>query len=163
MENYIVINGKKTELTDEQLRQLGITPTLPMKNPFERSKHYYITKGSCVSGPFTDRAGETEKDLYDACNYFNDFDFTKQVYLTQLLYRRLLKFTYENNCVDTEPYGYDKYHCFIALDESGEPVVWSTHTIKPSPFPTFSTEEMAQKAIDEVVKPFMEQYYDWKF
>lgn len=25
-ENYLCINGKKTELTDEQMRQLGITP-----------------------------------------------------------------------------------------------------------------------------------------
>ena len=25
-ENYLCINGKKTKLTDEQMRQLGITP-----------------------------------------------------------------------------------------------------------------------------------------
>ena len=25
-ENYLCINGKKTELTDDQMRQLGITP-----------------------------------------------------------------------------------------------------------------------------------------
>ena len=31
-ENYICINGKKTELTDEQMRQLGITPIEPVES-----------------------------------------------------------------------------------------------------------------------------------
>ena len=35
-ENYIVINGKKTELTEEQLKQLGIEPEKKRKNPFDR-------------------------------------------------------------------------------------------------------------------------------
>lgn len=34
-ENYIVINGKKMDLTDEQLKQLGIEVR---KSPFERVK-----------------------------------------------------------------------------------------------------------------------------
>lgn len=44
-ENYIVINGKKAELTEEQLKQLGIEPEKKRKNPFERvtgEKYYYI-------------------------------------------------------------------------------------------------------------------------
>lgn len=35
MENYICINGKKTELTDEQLKQLGI----------ETKKNFWIKDG----------------------------------------------------------------------------------------------------------------------
>lgn len=31
-ENYLCINGKKTELTDEQMRQLGITPVEPVES-----------------------------------------------------------------------------------------------------------------------------------
>lgn len=34
--NYLVINGKRTELTAEQLRQLGIEPEKKRKNPFDR-------------------------------------------------------------------------------------------------------------------------------
>lgn len=30
-ENYLCINGKKTELIDEQMRQLGIAPILCIK------------------------------------------------------------------------------------------------------------------------------------
>ena len=31
-ENYLCINGKKTELTNEQMRQLGITPIEPIES-----------------------------------------------------------------------------------------------------------------------------------
>ena len=39
-ENYIVINGKKAELTNEQLKMLGIEVR---KNPFDRAtgEEYY--------------------------------------------------------------------------------------------------------------------------
>lgn len=49
-ENYLCINGKKTELTDEQMRQLGITPIELVENE--------IAKMSRIS-----KAGEA-KDYY---------------------------------------------------------------------------------------------------
>ena len=50
-ENYLCINGKKTELTDEQMRQLGITPVEPVESD--------IAKMSRIS-----KAGEA-KDHYN--------------------------------------------------------------------------------------------------
>ena len=35
-ENYLCINGKKTELTDDQMRQLGITPVEPVESEIAR-------------------------------------------------------------------------------------------------------------------------------
>lgn len=35
-ENYLYINGKKTELTDDQMRQLGITPVEPVESGIAR-------------------------------------------------------------------------------------------------------------------------------
>ena len=49
-ENYLCINGKKTELTNEQMRQLGITPVEPIESE--------IAKMSRIS-----KAGEA-KDHY---------------------------------------------------------------------------------------------------
>ena len=49
-ENYLCINGKKTKLTDEQMRQLGITPVEPIESE--------IAKMSRIS-----KAGEA-KDHY---------------------------------------------------------------------------------------------------
>ena len=53
-ENYLCINGKKTELTDEQMRQLGITPVEPVESE--------IAKMSRIS-----KAGE-------AADYYNVHD-----------------------------------------------------------------------------------------
>ena len=48
-ENYAVINGKRVELTDEQLKALGIE----RKNPFERvnynEAYYFVKKDGSVS------------------------------------------------------------------------------------------------------------------
>lgn len=48
-ENYLCINGKKTELTDEQMRQLGIAPIEPVEGEIANE----IAKMSCIS-----KAGE---------------------------------------------------------------------------------------------------------
>ena len=53
-ENYLCINGKKTELTNEQMRQLGITPVEPVESE--------IAKMSRIS-----KAG-------DAADYYNVHD-----------------------------------------------------------------------------------------
>ena len=53
-ENYLCINGKKVELTDEQMRQLGITPVEPVESE--------IAKMSRIS-----KAGE-------AADYYNGHD-----------------------------------------------------------------------------------------
>lgn len=42
-ENYIVINGKKAELTEEQLKALGIEPEKKRKNPFAKSENIGFT------------------------------------------------------------------------------------------------------------------------
>lgn len=104
-ENYIVINGKRAELTEEQIKALGIETEKKRKNPFERvgsnNKYYYTV----VSGDVLRRVDindRTDRRLYNAINYFNDEQFANQVALHQLLYCKLLKFAYENKCEDVE-------------------------------------------------------------
>lgn len=44
MDNYIVVNGKKAELTDEQLKALGIEVKKKRNNPFgeiENNTYYF--------------------------------------------------------------------------------------------------------------------------
>lgn len=40
-----------------------------------------------------------DEDMYNNTNYFNDEDFTNQVMLHQKLYRKLLKYAYDNDTV----------------------------------------------------------------
>lgn len=104
-ENYIVINGKKIELTEEQLKQLGIEPEKKRKNPFERvekdDKYSYIHVNGDVLNHI-EVHDNADRELYNVINYFNDEQFAKQVSLHQLLYRKLLKFAWDNEAKDIE-------------------------------------------------------------
>ena len=96
MENYIVINGKKVEVSKEQLETLGIwAERIESKrnNPFDRVKFgekYFVVTGYGTED-FKDVKDGMDNRYYRNCGYFNDKDFAIQVYLHELLNRKLLK------------------------------------------------------------------------
>ena len=158
-DNYAVINGKRIKLTDEQVKTLGIE----RKNPFDRvcgdDRHYYAIVGCDVLR----RADITDRGLYNAINYFNDKTFAEQVALHQLLYRKLLKFAYDNECEDTAEWNGYSYHFYIryeyndGVDESALAVA-ATVMNKSANEVYFSSNDAAFRAIHEVIKPFMEEH-----
>lgn len=160
-ESYIVINGKKIELTDEQLKTLGIEPENKRKNPFERveegDKYYYIQ----VNGEVfchSDARDNVDGKLYSAINYFNDAAFAKQVTLHQLLYRKLLKFAYDTEFEDTSERDGENTHWTIRYDDNHNKFfVYSQEHYKARDV-YFSSEYAASRAIKEVVEPFMKEY-----
>lgn len=162
-ENYIAINGKKIELTEEQLKQLGIEPEKKRKNPFERvpEGEVYFLAGYDK----TDRSREAnewiDEDLFAAANYFNDEAFAKQVALHQLLYRKLLKFAYDNECEDTAEWNEFNPHWTIRY--SGNRYGFSSYSqarYKARDI-YFSSEKGAERAIHEIVVPFMKEHPDF--
>ena len=111
-DNYAVINGKRVKLTDEQVKALGIK----RKNPFERvakDDAYYTVLSSGSVGRMEDYLDCQDDSQYDAANYFNDEAFANQVALHQLLYRKLLKFAYDNDCEDNQAWNKTNYHYYI--------------------------------------------------
>ena len=156
-ENYIVINGKKMDLTEEQLKQLGIEVR---KNPFERvvkgGRYFYINVHGAVHQHYDVKYPYEEK-LYDVSNYFIDEAFANQVALHQLLYRKLLKFAYDNECEDREWDGrFDHWHIYYNTTED-KFCVEPNATFKHQEV-YFSTRKGAEHAIEEVIKPFMKEY-----
>lgn len=155
-ESYIVINGKKMDLTDEQLKQLGIEVR---KNPFERvecKKYFTILSNNFVQN-YVDDNDMTDRDVYNAANYFNDEDFAKQVALHQLLYRKLLKFAYDNECEDRE-WGTKYEHCRIYYDTDSDKFDIDVNDAFKYQGVYFSTRRGAERAIEEVIKPFMKEH-----
>lgn len=160
MNNYAVINGKRVELTDEQVKTLGVETR---KNPFERvakGDAYYKITGYGEIDDFTEDGDSTDQRLYDVANYFNDEQFAQQVALHQLLYRKLLKFAYDNGCEDTvwndRNYHWHIYYnhiddCFDVQGNSGFKFQ-SVH---------FKSQVCAERAIHEVVEPFVKEHPDF--
>ena len=157
-DNYIVINGKRVELTDEQVKALGIETR---KNPFERveqfSKYYRIADFSAVDD-YVENNDSTDQHLYASINYFNDKEFAQQVALHQLLYRKLLKFAYDNECEDTAEWNGTNKHWFIRWScDTGNFIIFNEYCYKGQEV-YFSSDEAAKRAGREVVEPFMKEH-----
>lgn len=194
MKNYIIINGKKEELTEEQLNywcmfnrftqmakeQFGLTITLKetagetfktlfgvdfsdcseRKNPFnselkEGDIYFIIDEG--VKTSFYDSI--TEKHRLNNVNSFNDKDFANQVYLHELLNRKLLKYAYDH---EAEDYEWDKAgvnpHYFIYFDSTREHFIIGDNHYCHSQNIYFSVEKVAEQAIQDVIEPFMKEH-----
>lgn len=157
-ENYIVINGKRAELTEEQMKMLGIEVR---KNPFDRTnnpcgEYFYIDafRVCVVSEEYSDEW----KWFFEVANYFNDEQFANQVALHQLLYRKLLKFSYDNGFEDVEEWNGENGHWAIRYNSYRNEFCsyyqdgYKAHDVY------FSSEEGANRAIKEVVEPFMKEH-----
>jgi hypothetical protein len=157
-DNYIVINGKRTELTDEQLKALGIEVR---KNPFERVEpgddYYYVSSNNDV-GAYTDSSDGMDNRLYAVSNYFNDKDFAKQVALHQLLYRKLLKFAYDNNCEDDQPWDCGNRHYHVYYSHAYKIFTTELNYEGKHPGVYFPSPEAAKRAIKEVIEPFVKKH-----
>ena len=158
-EAYLVVNGIKMSLTEEQKKHLGLTLENPFAEPVMRENYYYITSEGNV-----DTSINTWDDLdnrrLDEANCFKCWAFAKFVAKTQLLYRLLLKFAYVNDAVD-KPWNGCNHHFYIRykydgdkVDESACDVVCSV-TDKSVNEIYFSKKSVAEEALETVVKPFL--------
>lgn len=161
MDNYAVINGKLVELTDEQVKALGVETR---NNPFDR-----VAKGETYSfvGSYgyavscNDDRLPCDNNSFACHNYFNDKDFANQVALHQLLYRKLLKFAYDNGCEDTAEWDGETEHWCIYYGCRSEQFNTTSHTCANHFAVYFSSDEAAEQAIKEVVEPFMKEHPDF--
>lgn len=157
-ENYLVLNGKRVDLTEEQLKALGI---VTKKNPFERvttktEPYYYIDALDCIQ-TVVDNKGEDDNTSFEIGNYFNDEAMAQQVRLHQLLYRKLLKFSYDNGFEDIEWNNLND-HWYIFYNYAGCCFDCRRNDGCKSQNVYFSSEEAAERAIKEVVRPFMKEH-----
>lgn len=161
MDNYIVINGKKSELTEEQLKQLGVK--VEEETPFTRKigeTYYSVSAGNRLLRD-TDDDTFMETELYEVVNYFNNEDFAKQVALHQLLYRKLLKYAYENDAICDMIMSVDKPKYYIAQNPASHIFTVLVQYLTKCTDVYFSKEKVAHGAISEVVIPFMKEHPDF--
>ena len=160
-ENYIVINGKRLELTKEQLKSLGLEVETRRKNPFERVAEDEVYFRIGIDGDVFSsyECGYTSDEESVLCvNYFNDDAFAEQVSLQQLLYRKLLKFSYDNECEDTAEWDGVNPHWHIIYNKVNDVFITMKKLASKDFTVYFSPEEGAERAIGEVVEPFMKAH-----
>lgn len=158
MENYICINGKKAELTEEQMKALGIE--LKEKSPFERVEchdtFYYIDY--CGKVEFIHELNDNiDNILYSTANYCTDKSIMKQRALHETLYRLLWRYSMKHDG--------DKIHlnhCWgIACSEGVyEAYELYGHVVGEC---VFYSKEIASNAIKEIIEPFMKEHPEFKW
>lgn len=150
MENYICINGKKAELTAEQMKALGIE--LSKNNPFNRAEmrkiYYYISPVGRVTSAYETEA-PFDKYCFDVANYCTDRAIIEQRAMWEILSRLLWRFSEQNG---------GKGNCCIARKENGSFFVMAGCYSYLEP--TFINTKVARRAIEEVIEPFMAEYPD---
>lgn len=159
MENYIVINGKKAELTEAQLKQLGIE--IKKGNPFERinGKTFYVIAEDGTLPDFKEDGSDLDEKFYENGNYCTDKDLMRQRALHETLNRLLWRFACENGELENEWDG-ENYHFEVFFDEDKQEFKAqyrvTTHTFGPF----FRTKGDADKAI-EIIKEFIKAHPDF--
>ena len=157
-ENYIVINGKKAELTAEQIKALGIEVR---KNPFDKVgkyEEYYCIKETGEIHTYSEDWSSFDDILYAESNYFNDKAFAKQVALQQLLYRKLLKYAYDTDTIDDQPWDGKAIHYTVNYPgEVGFAIGEWVMTWRPCTV-YFKTKQGARNAICDVMEPFIKEH-----
>lgn len=159
MDTYLVVNGEKVALTAEQLKALGLAKN--RNNPFERvakeKTYYYIEEDGRVDS-YSERDDSVDDGLKRASNYFNDKDFAVQIALHQLLYRKLLEFAYDKGCEDTAEWDDNNPHWSIRYSTDAEVFEANDNYCFKHQDVYFSSEEATERAIKEVVEPFVKKY-----
>ena len=157
-DNYAVINGKKIELTEKQIKALGFEVR---KNPFLKvavdNMYYFISHFGDIDR--YRQAKDLEDDmLFNNINYFNDEYFANQVALHQLLYRKLLKYAYDNEFEDEEWNG-TNMHAYIIYNFTRKDydIRWTRNEKEPGTV-YFKTPTRATAALNEVVMPFVKEH-----
>lgn len=170
MDNYIMINGTKIELTEEQIKQISdIASTCASeyknedKSPFnDRPKvndsFYYITS----DGVKKDIKDEYNAKMITVANSFNDEAFANQLCLHELLNRKLLKYAWDNEAEDCEWNGENCHWRIYHNEESNEFAVRGVFVCKEF-HNYFSKQEVAKQAIQDVVEPFIKKYPNFKW
>lgn len=111
----------------------------------------------CVS----DDMDQCDDMSFECSNYFNDEDFAKQVALHQRLYRKLLKFAYDNEAEDTLEWDAKNIHYGIFYDCAYHKFVLEFAQFYKSDVVYFSSQEVAERALKDVVEPFMKEHPDF--
>lgn len=146
-ENYIVINGKKAELTEEQLQQLGIEVGKDKRERVKVGDVFFFVDGKGRIDSRFDNRFAFSSYCYDTHNYFKTKEEAEKYAEVLEIKRQLMKFADEHNGADSsQRKWFITYHTNsldgIALSSSAN--TRNAETIY------FSSKEIAKQAIDTI-------------
>lgn len=163
MDNYIMFDGKKLPLTDEQIEMLNLE-TKQKKTPFERverGKDYYTIDMTGEVLSCTDYRFGTDDALFDVANYCADKKMMEQRALHEKLSRLLWKYSMEHDGGEGHWNCENKHHVIYKAVPNGDFDVAGAISTKSAGAVYFKNGLTARRAINEIVEPFIEEHPDF--
>lgn len=161
MENYIVINGKKAELTPEQLEKLGI---VVKENPFERKegKYYYCTthtRDGVIES--IDTMDDIDLERYNVANYCSNKQMMEQRALYETLSRLLWRYSmqHDGDKIDWNDHNQSKWFIYFNHETKKFDINYFIRNNYGVVY--FHKYETANSAITEIIEPFMKEHPDF--
>ena len=161
-ENYLIIEGIKVPLTDEQVAMIKGTGALKSseKSPFsrvEKNNPYWLID---IDGTITqtyEHGYEADDEQFSCANYCSDKELIEERAIREELSRLLWRFSMENSGkdIDWEDISQLKYRIYIDFTDKliKWKVIQNTYC-KSLNEVYFVDEDTARRAIREIVEPF---------
>ena len=160
-ENYLVVNGKKIELTEEQVRTLELKEF--KKDCFARvekgEKYYFIYNTGDIGNAYEyEYDDKLDNDCFKVANYCTDRKLLEQRALHETLDRLLWRFSMQNEGerIDWHNYCQEKYYIYYNYTSKKFVTVGCRccHSLETH----FYSRETARRAINEIIMPFIEEH-----
>lgn len=159
-ENYIVINGKKAELTEEQLKQLGIEVGKDKRERVKVGDVFFFVDGKGRIDSRFDNRFAISSYCYDTHNYFKTKEEAEEYAEVLEIKRQLMKFADEHNGADSSQRKWFITYHTNSLD--GIALSSSVNTRNAETI-YFSSKEIAQQAIDTIGKGNIIKYLTYNY
>lgn len=162
-ENYIMLDGKKIPLTDEQIKL--IQSDVPKKSPFDRAEYgydYYCVDSELKSAKSVDSNHWIDRQRFEIGNYCTDEQIMGQHALHMTLNNLLWRYSMTHG---GDSIGWDdssEIKVYIYYNAVVDEFKCSAYSfIKYFGAVPFASEETAEAAIEEIVKPFIAEHPDF--
>lgn len=165
--NKLILEGKEYTLSDELIEKIKaeVTAQEKAKNPFERKTddkgYFYVNERGEVK-PAIDRYFSMDSGCFKVANYCRDKKLMEQRALYETLNRLLWRYSIEHDG-EIICYGLDcLYEISYNIRKHGFEIMWTNTRIDEGAI-LFKKEETARNAIEEVIKPFLEEHPEFHY
>lgn len=162
-DNYVMYNGKKLPFPKEWEEMLKEEEK---KDIFARAREqrYFYISGSGKINHSGEIFSSCDDDYYDNANYCTDKEVMKQRALHEILNRRLWRFSEQNGGSEIN-WRYNDNVAFIIYYSYAEDAykISESYWWRNVSAIYFKTYETAQKAIEEIIKPFFAEHPEFKW
>lgn len=167
MMNCIYINGRRIDLTPEALDKIKAAinekpePTTPFSRQYNQ-QYYFIDINGQISSNL-EKNDSMDNIHYNMANYCTDASLMEQRSLHELLNRLLWRFAMAHGEAENSWDSNNAHWCIYYDNNLNKYFVSDFYlTIGPGII-YFSSEEIAEQAIEEIIKPFLKEHPDFKW